>query len=137
MSDIANPGDGAKAKHALTGFATLSDVAKFELTPPRGQPQRFAIAFITSCGQTENDSAAQPVVKSFAMDKMQLLEPAEGTKAIPVFQRLRRLTMRLNPATQDEPKPTLDVNVDNSRPLKKARTLSAMPTDESLCETGL
>ena len=71
------------------------------------------------------------------MDKMQLLEPAEGTKAIPVFQRLRRLTMRLNPANQDEPKPTLDVDEDHSRPLKKARTLSAMPTDESLKETEL
>ena len=97
MTDIANPSDGAVAKHALTGFATLSDLAKFELTPPRGQPQRLAIAFITSCGQTENDSAAQPVVKSFGMDKMQLLEPAQGTKAIPVFQRLRRLTMKLKP----------------------------------------
>ena len=136
VSDIANPGHGTAAKHALTGFATLNDIAKFELTPPRGQQQRFAIALITSCEQTESGSAAQPVVKSFGMDKMQLLEPAEGTKAIPVFQRLRRLTMRLNPANEDEPKPTLDVNEDHSRPLKKARTLNVMPTDESLEETG-
>ena len=67
---------------------------------------------------------------------MQLLEPAEGTKAIPVFQRLRRLTMRLSPANEDEPKPTLDIDEDDSRPFKKARTLCAMPTDESLNETG-
>ena len=112
-------------------------MAKFELTPPRGQQQRFAIALIASCEQTENGTAAQPVVKSSVMEKMQLLEPADGTKAIPVFQRLRRLTMRLNPANQDEPKHTLDVDEDHSRPLKKARTLSAMPTDESLKETGL
>ena len=71
------------------------------------------------------------------MDKMQLLEPAEGTKAIPIFQRLRRLTMRLKPASQDEPKPTLDVHEDDSRPSKKAKTLSAMPTDESLKEIGI
>ena len=137
VSDIANPGDGTVAKHALTGFATLNDMAKFELTPPRGQQQRFAIALITSCEQRENGTAAQPAVKSFGMEKMQLLEPAEGTKAIPVFQRLRRLTMRLNPANQDEPKHTLDVDEDHNRPLKKAKTLSAMPTDESLKETGL
>ena len=77
MSDIANPGHGTVAKHALTGFATLNDMAKFELTPPRGQQQRFAIALITSCEHTENDSGALPVVKSFGMDKMQLLEPTE------------------------------------------------------------
>ena len=137
VSDIANPADGTLAKHALKGFATLNDMAKFELTPPRGQQQRFAIALITSCEQTENGSAAQPVVKSFGMDKMQVLEPTEGTKAIHVFQRLRRLTMRLNPANQDQPKPTLDVDEDLSSPLKKARTLRAMPTDVSLNETGL
>ena len=137
MSDIATPGDGTVAKHALTGFATLDEMAKFELSPPRGQQQRFAIALITSCAQAENGSAAQPIVKSFGMDKMQLLEPAEGTKAIPIFQRLRRLTMRLNPASQDEPKPTLDVHEDDSRPSKKAKTLSAMPTDESLKEIGI
>ena len=125
------------AKHALTGFGTLNDMGKFELTPPRDQQQRLAIAFITSCEETKNDNAAQPVVKSFGMDKMQLLEPAEGAKAIPVFQRLRRLTMRLSPANEDEPKPTLDVDEPPWRPLKKARKLSAMPTDESLKETSI
>ena len=137
VSDIANPSDGMEAKHALTGFATLNDMAKFELTPPRGHQQRFAIALITSCEQPANDSAAQPVRKSFGMEKMQLLEPAEGAKAIPVFQRLRRLTMRLNPTNEDEPKPTLNIDEDESRPFKKARTLSAMPTDESLKETEI
>ena len=71
------------------------------------------------------------------MEKMQLLEPAEGAKAIPVFQRLRRLTMRLNPTNEDEPKPTLNIDEDESRPFKKARTLSAMPIDESLKETEI
>ena len=137
VSDIANPGDGTLAKHALTGFATLNDMAKFELTPPRSQQQRFAIALITSCEQTENGYPDQPVVKSFGMDKMQLLEPVEGTKAIHVFQRLRRLTMRLHPTNEDEPKPTLNVDEDPSRPLKKARTLRTMPTDASLKETDL
>ena len=76
VSDIANIGDGTVAKHALTGFATLNDMAKFDLTPPRSQKQRFAIALITSCELDESGSAIKPVVKSFVMDKMQLLEPA-------------------------------------------------------------
>ena len=71
------------------------------------------------------------------MDKMQLLEPEMGTQAIPVFQRLRRLTMRLNPANQDRPKTTLRVDEDSSSPFKKARTLSSMPTDGILKETSL
>ena len=135
VTDIANPSEGTMAKYALTGFATVDDMAKFELTPPRGQQQRFAIALITSCEQAENAGAAQPVVKSFGMDKMQLMEPTEGTKAIAVFQRFRRLCMRLNPTNEDEPKATLDVDENQNRPLKKAKTLSAMPTDASLPET--
>ena len=99
MSDIANPGDGTVAKHALTGYATLNDVAKFELTRARGQQRRVAVALISSCELTDTGSASQPALKSFGMDKMQLLEP------------------------EMEP--------------KKARTLSSMPTDESLKETSL
>ena len=110
---------------------------KFELTPARGQQQRVAIALITSCEQTDTGGASQPAVKSFGMEKMQLLEPGMGTQAVHVFQRLRRLTMRLNPANEDVPKPTLHVDEDSSSPFKKARTLSSMPTDESLKETSL
>ena len=135
MRDIANPVDGTVAKHALTGYATLNDIAKFELSPARGQQRRVAVALISSCELTDTGSASQPALKSFGMDKMQLLEPAEGTKAILVFQRLRRLTMRLHPANEDEPKPTLKVDEDDSRPLKKSRTLNVMPTDASLDET--
>ena len=47
VSDIAKRGQGAVAKLALTGFATLNGMGKFELTPPRGQQQRFGIALIT------------------------------------------------------------------------------------------
>ena len=36
-----------------------------------------------------------------------------------------------------QPKPKLDVDEDDSRPLKKARALCAMPTDESLKDTAL
>ena len=46
-------------------------------------------------------------------------------------------TMRLNPANQDRPKTILHVDEDSSSPFKKARTLSSMPTDESLKETSL
>ena len=81
----------------------------------------MAVALISSCELTDTGSASQPAVKSFGMDKMQLLEPEMGTQAIPVFQRLRRLTMRLNPANQDRPKTTLHVDEDSSSPFKKAR----------------
>ena len=91
-------------------------------------------ALIKSCAQTEQTGASQPSVKTFHMEKIQILEQAEGPKAVPVFQRLRRLTMRLNPSSQEERKHNLDIGEEPRRSLKKCRTLSAMPTDESLEE---
>ena len=109
-------------------------MGKFDLTPPRGQKQRYAIALITSCVQEDHASASQPVVKSLLMDKIQPLEAAEGPKAVLAFQRFRRLTMSLNPASTEQPKHTETMEQLATRPLKKCRTLSAMPTDESLEE---
>ena len=137
VSDVANPVDAAAARHALTGYATLNDIAKFELTPARGRQQRMAIALITSCELTDTNDASQPAAKSFGMEKMQILEPGMEIQAVHVFKRLRRLTMRLNPANEDVPKSTLQVEHNTSSPLKKARTLSCMPTDESLKDTTL
>jgi hypothetical protein len=141
VCDVANPvAVGASqqantvATYNVSGFCTLDDMSKFDLNPPRGHTQRFAIALITSCEQTEQTGVSQPGVKTFHMDKIQILEQAEGPKAVPVFQRLRRLTMRLNPSSQEERKHNLDIGEGPSRSLKKCRTLSAMPTDESLEE---
>ena len=58
VSDIANPGDGTVAKHALTGYATLNDIAKFELTPARGQKRWLAVALISSCERTDTGISA-------------------------------------------------------------------------------
>jgi hypothetical protein len=136
VCDIANV-DASKetttgATFNVTGFCTVDDMSKFDLNPPRGHTQRFAIALITSCEQTEQTGASQPGVKTFHMDKIQILEQAEGPQAIPVFQKLRRLTMRLEPPSQEERKHNLDISEEPSRPWKKCRTLQAMPTDDSL-----
>jgi hypothetical protein len=141
VSDVANPVfvDASQEANILctynvTGYCMLNDMSKFDMNPPRGHTQRFAIALITNCEQTEQASAPQPGVKTFHMEKIQILEQAEGPKAVAVFQRLRRLTMRLNPSSQEEHKHTLAIENELSRPLKKCRTLSAMPTDDSLEE---
>jgi len=141
VCDAANPVAVGASQEAntivtynVTGFCTLDDMSKFDLTPPRGHTQRFAVALITSCEQTEQTGASQPSVKSFHMDKIQILEHAEGPKAATAFQRLRRLTMRLNPPSTEERKHTLALVEEPSRALKKCRTLSAMPTDESLAD---
>ena len=123
------------ARYSVTGFCTLEDMSKFDLSPPRGHAQRFAIALITSCELTEQTDVSQLGVKTFHMEKIQILEQADGPKAVPVFQRLRRLTMRLNPVRHEGHKHNLDIGEGPSRCLKKCRTLSAMPTDESLEET--
>jgi hypothetical protein len=134
VCDVARPdAESSSQKPSLynvSGFCTLDDMSKFDLSPPRGHKQRFAIAFITSCEETSG--ASQPAVKNFLMDKLQILEQADGPKAVKVFQRLRCLTMRLNPSNKEERKHNLTINEKPNRPLKKCRTLSAMPTDESL-----
>ena len=139
VCDVANAVASGASQEAntvatfnVTGFCTLDDMSKFDLNPPRGHTQRFAIALITSCEQTEQTGASQPGVKTFHMDKIQILEQAEGPQAIPVFQKLRRLTMRLEPPSQEERKHNLDISEEPSRPWKKCRTLQAMPTDDSL-----
>ena len=77
VKDIANSSAETSITYVLTGFCTLDDMAKFELTPPRGQQQRFAIALITNCVQNDND-------KILSLDKLQLLEAADGDKAVHV-----------------------------------------------------
>ena len=128
LEDVANP-DAVNSLQttSVTGFCTVHEMSKFDLTPPRGHTKRFAIAIITSC---ETISA----VKILHMDKMQPLEPGDGPKAIPVFKGLRTLTMKVNPANTDERKHSLDIAEDKIRPLKICRTISAMPSDENLME---
>ena len=96
--------------------------------------QRYGIAFITNCEDIAQASASQPGIKSFHLDKLQILEQTEGPKAVLVFQRLRRLTMRLNPPSTEERKHTLDFAEEPAPMMKKCRTLCAVPTDKSLDE---
>ena len=105
-------------------------MSKFDLTPPRGQQKRYAIAIITNCETSEDE----PDVNILHMDKMQPLEQGDGPKAIPVFQGLRTLTTKVNPTNTDERKHTLDIAEDKIRPLKMCRTISAMPSDENLMQ---
>ena len=79
----------------------------------------------------ETVSADQPDVKSLNMEKMQLLEPGDGQKAIPVFQGLRTLTKKVNPTNTDECKHTLDIAEDKIR-----KTHSKPPTPCRNCETS-
>jgi len=136
VCDVASPDAESSSQKAslynVSGFCTLDDMSKFDLSPPRGHKQRFAIAFITKCEETSG--ASQPAVKNFHMDKIQILEQADGPKAVPVFQRLRCVTMRLNPSNKEERKHTLTIDEKPNRPLKQCKTLSAMPTDESLSD---
>ncbi|HIA01539.1 MAG TPA: hypothetical protein EYN66_06455 [Myxococcales bacterium] len=144
VCDVANPSSGAASQNAVTattneiiGYCTLEDMSKFDLAPPRGQPQRYAIALITKCEEIPDANANSPHMKSFLLDKLQILEQAEGCKAIPVFQRLRRLAMRLTSAHTDVQKHTLDIVEDKSQPTKKCKRLCSVPTDTSLGEQGV
>ena len=126
--DVANPVEQTNQTFNVSGYCTLNDMSRFDLSPPRGHAQRYAVALITSCEQNPN----QPGIKNFHLEKVQMLEQAEGPQAKGIFQRLRRLTMNLRPSSTEEPRQTLAIEEEPKRPLKKCRTLSAMPTDGSL-----
>ena len=91
------------------GFFTLEDMSKFDMSPLRGHAQRVAIALTTSCEQTEQTDVSQLGVKTFHMETIQILEQADGPETVPVFQRLRRLTMWLNPVRHESHKHNLDI----------------------------
>ena len=133
-ADDASQPAGTHTAYNVIGFCTLDDMSKFDLNPPRGHRQRYAIALINSCEEIAQASASQPGVKSFQLDKLQILEQADGPKAIPVFQHWRRLSMRLNPSSTEERKHTLAFDEDAGKLIRKCRTLCAVPRDRSLDE---
>ena len=132
VRDEAND-NAAEVTYSLTGYCGVNDMSKFELKPGRGQPCKYAIVFITKCQLIDTGDAAEPKRKSFEMDKIQILEPGKAMAAKSVFQKLRRLTNRLDSSNQDEPKRDLEVNPDDL-PFSKARKLQQWPTGESLVD---
>ena len=137
VKDAANPDEASKhGSYSVTGYCTLADLSKFQLDPLRGQGPRFAIAFITTCADSpssaKDDSPSDN--KHCHLDKLQLLDASEGANAVAVFQRLRRLTMKVNPESNEGHKHDLDFAEESQKALKKCKTLKAMPTDVSLGE---
>ena len=131
VKDAANPCDSSKhGSYSVTGYCTLENLQNFQLDPLRGQGPRHAIAFITSC--TKDDSPSDH--KHCQLEKVQLLDASQGANAVAVFQRLRRLTMRVNPESNQGHKHDLDFAEESQKALKKCKTLKAMPTDVSLGE---
>ena len=70
----------------------------------------------------------------FQLDKVQPLDASEGKSAVPTFQRLRRLAMRINPQNDDARKRNLSFTEELASSLKKCRQLCSVPTDASLGE---
>ena len=131
VKDAANPCDSSKhGSYSVTGYCTLENLQNFQLDPLRGQGPRHAIAFITSC--TKDDSPSDH--KHCQLEKVQLLDASQGANAVAVFQRLRRLTMRVNPESNQGHKHDLDFAEESQKALKKCKTLKAMPPDVSLGE---
>ena len=131
VKDAANPDDSSKhGSYSVTGYCTLGDLPKFQLDPLRGQGARHAIAFITTC--TKDDSPSGH--KHCHLDKLQLLDQGEGANAVAVFQRLRRVTMKVNPESNEGHKHDLDFAEESQQALKKCKTLKSLPTHISLSE---
>ena len=136
VKDAANPNDASKrGSYSVTGYCTLGDLSKLQLDPLRGQGPRLAIAFITNCTSGTPSSAKDDSPcdnKVCQLEKLQLLDASEGDNAVAVFQRLRSLTMKVNPESNEARKHDLDFAEEAQKSLKKCKTLRVMPTDASL-----
>ena len=103
------------------------------MDPLRGQGPRSAIVFTSRCDETKKDESGTQL-KSFQLDKVQLLDAAEGKIAVPTFQRLRRLAMRISPQNNDARKRNLRFTQESASSLQKCRNLRSVPVDASLGE---
>ena len=125
LKDIANPahtGKGPVGDHTLVGYCSLESLSRFTLDPPRGKEFRVALVLISKVDD-----------EGFHIHKLEHIEPAQVSDAIKCMRQLRRLNKRIRPQCTE--KRSRRCSLDTT-PLKRARKLSAAPSDESLAETS-
>ena len=70
---------------------------------------------------------------AFIVEKMEFVEPSDVDSAVQVFQKLRRLSMKLEPDNTQKMSRRLAIPyTPDSSEAKRCRTFATVPTDESL-----
>ncbi len=121
IKDLANPND--LTCYTVVGYCSLDNLPGFRLDPPRGKTQRCALCMFTKMDK-----------EGFHVHKLEYLEPDQITHAIACFQKLRNLSMRIHPESEEKRSHNVACaeKFGPSPEAKKARTLRTVPTDGSL-----
>ena len=120
--DYANPASAPQPSVSLVGYCTMDALPGFRIDPPRGRAHRFAMCSII---KREDDT--------FHVHKLEYIEPDQIEDAVRCFQKLRSLCKRIQPVSTEKRSRTVAACSDVTNALqKKARTLTAVPTDASL-----
>ena len=132
IKDIANPGsvgatqpDGGAApiSYSALGYCSMDDIAGFRLDPPRGKNERVALCLFTKIDD-----------EGLHLHKLEYIEPNQVENAIACMQKLRKLCKQIKTTSQEKRSRSM---VFTSPAVKKARKLSAAPTDASLPEESV
>ena len=89
VRDAANPENSTT--YQVASFCTLENIMEFKMDPPRNRSARRACAIISSM-----------LDDAFIVEKMECVEPSDVDSAIHIFQKLRRLSMKLEPDNKEK-----------------------------------
>ncbi len=122
VMDIANPASASQSGVSLVGYCSMDALPGFRLDPPRGRAHRFAMCSII---KREEDT--------FHVHKLEYIEPDQLEDATRCARKLRALCARIQPVSSEKRSRSVAACSDISKAVqKKARTLTAVPTDVSL-----
>ena len=130
VKDLANPAGTIETpvgNHTLVGYCSLESLPGFCLDPPRGKtPFRFALALLSRADAKEG----------FHVHKLEAIEPDQVKEAVLCMQKLRRLSKRMRSDSSEKRSHSVALDSTGHSPsdTKKARTLQAVPTADSLSE---
>lgn len=122
VKDAANP-KGSSNSYTTVGYCTLDNLAGFSLDPPRGKTKRCAIVLF-----------AKKDEEGLHVHKLEHVEPDQVENAILCVQKLRKLCRGIRPGSGQKRSHAVSLGAGECSPgtTKKARTLQASPTEQSL-----
>ena len=132
IKDIANPKGTVEVpvgNYVVIGYCSMNNLPGFRLDPPRGKQMRVALALIC---KVQGDA-------TLVIHKLEIIEPDQVANAVVCLQKLRRLSNSIHQSSSEKRSHSFDLeNVADTSPsdTKKARTLQAAPSDDSLPDVG-
>ena len=127
VKDIANPEGTIEqpvGDYTLVGYCSSDGLRAFSLDPPRGKPFQFALVLFSKADKDEG----------LQIHKLEYVDAHRVEDAVKCMQRLRKLSKSIHTVCTEKRSHSIDLEHEGKSPnsTKKAKTLQAVPSDESL-----